>query len=1251
MPPAPPTSLDRFVPRVACEWELDAPDQRWRELDGSLCFVDISGFTALSERLAMRGRIGVEELTDVLHRVFGTMLDIAFERGGSLLKFGGDALLLLFDGDGHPAQAAAAAVEMRAALRAATQVPMSVGRVELRMSVGLHSGTVQLFRVGSLHQELIVTGPAATRTTQMEHAASAGQIFVSPEMAGRLPRGATRPGPDGAEVLRWRRAPVPPSGARARRPVPAGTVEGCLPEILRDHLGAGDVEFEHRIAAVAFIRFRGVDSLLATGGSGAVADALHAVVHTVQVAADDAGVAFLASDIDEDGGKIILVSGVPRAQPDHEGRLVRALRRIADADLPLALQIGVNDGHVFAGTIGATHRATFTVMGDTVNLAARLMSAAPEGELYATPGVLDRARPVFATRALKPFSVKGKAQPVQAYAVDDEIGVREASHQEGPFVGRAAELQRVVAVLRQDPATADSVLVVGGATGIGKSRLVSEALAITGVASFTVRGEPDGMTSPYRAFRDPLRALLGIERADQATMAAALAESVSRLAPELLPLLPLIGAVAHIATPMTPEVEAIEPRFLPDRRAAAILELLDRAVGGAIAIVVEDAQWTDGASDALLAALLTAVGPRPGWSLIVVRRTVAGGFMPAADDLELGPMDETEVRELLGWASAVPLRPDEIRGIVARSAGSPLVVQALLRLGRELGDVDDLPDSLEALIAAEIDVLSPFPRLLLGYAAVLGRSFNPLVWERLLSEDGIELDERATQPLRPFVSFDPGGTARFRQAVVRDVAYRGLPYRRRQALHLRAGQVMEEVAAGAVDSVADLLSVHFFEGGDHARAWRYARLAGVRAQESHANIDAAALYRRAIEAGRRLSDVTPEEHRATWTALGDVLEQAGLPVEALEAYRRATQLARDDDVEWARLVLKRARVRERSGSFVTALRELRTAERRLEGLTGEEAARVRVAVATMRAVVHEGQEQPRRALLAAQQAAEQAEAIGELRELAQAYNVIDWAHVTAGDLDGAVHQARIVEIFHELGEPHRAAAALGNQGAVLYWLGRWDEALDCYRRAHDAYVVTGDVVNAAVQQANAAELLINRRDLAAARAEIVDAQQTHRAVGFTDGALFDEIQIGRLLLGEGDLEGATTVLKGVLHEATAMGLNATVLDAAVPLAACLVAAGDEAGALAVLDDAEQVAGADAGVLAASVALVRSQALAGRGDAEGARRARDEGIETARRLGLRYELGSLLLLDGTPHERKEGEALLGSLGVAAGGTTG
>jgi len=100
--------LGRYVPRRAAEWDLDAPGRRWQEVEASLCFVDISGFTPLSERLARRGRIGAEELTELLNRVFGQMLALAYERGGSLLKFGGDALLLMFASPDHAAQAASA---------------------------------------------------------------------------------------------------------------------------------------------------------------------------------------------------------------------------------------------------------------------------------------------------------------------------------------------------------------------------------------------------------------------------------------------------------------------------------------------------------------------------------------------------------------------------------------------------------------------------------------------------------------------------------------------------------------------------------------------------------------------------------------------------------------------------------------------------------------------------------------------------------------------------------------------------------------------------------------------------------------------------------------------------------------------------------------------------------------------------------------------------------------------------------------
>ena len=141
------------------------------------------------------------------------MLDTAAGRGADLLKFGGDALLFLFRGDGHAVRACDAAVEMRSALREAATLPTSVGRLRLSMSVGVHSGDVHLFLVGEPTRELLVLGPAATATAEAEKARARGEIVVTAGTAARLPRGATRPREDGALLLRRRSASAPAPGA------------------------------------------------------------------------------------------------------------------------------------------------------------------------------------------------------------------------------------------------------------------------------------------------------------------------------------------------------------------------------------------------------------------------------------------------------------------------------------------------------------------------------------------------------------------------------------------------------------------------------------------------------------------------------------------------------------------------------------------------------------------------------------------------------------------------------------------------------------------------------------------------------------------------------------------------------------------------------------------------------------------------------------------------------------------------------
>ena len=1228
------SALTRFVPRLLVEWDLDAPDDRWRPLEATLCFVDISGFTSLSERLARRGRIGAEELTGVLNRVFGAMLTLAYDRSGTLLKFGGDALLLLFRGPDHALQACCAGVEMRAALRDAARLPTSVGRVRLRMSVGVHTGRIDAFRAGVSHRELIVTGPAATATAAMERQAGPGEIVVSSATRAQLPAGAATSPVGPGWLLRWRRAAHAPTGPVQRRHVPAEAVDHAVPLGLRGHLTGTVAEAEHRMASVAFVRFGGVEHLLTVGGHQAVAAAIDELVTAAQRAADDEEVTFLGTDIDADGGKLILTAGVPAARDDDEGRILRAARRLIEAAPTLPLQVGVNRGHVYAGEIGLPIRSTFTVMGDTVNVAARLMAAAPEGRLLATGDVLDRARTLFATTPLAPMSVRGRTEALHAYDVGTELGARAVDTRlDQHFVGRREELSALREEVSRLSTGRGRSVVIEGEPGVGKSRLVREALRHQDVLVVEMRGEPYGTAIPYRAMRDAARGLLGVDRGEPSHMAKQLLAGIRRLDSSQLSLAPLLGELAHVPVPDTTEVAAIEPRFRPDRLGDALLRLLRRRDAEPVVVVVEDAQWVDEASSLLLGRIALEATSQP-WLIVAIRRREEGGFVPDdARHLSVSPLDRRDA-ELLVWAAtdAAPLRPHEVDAVIARAAGNPLFLEEIIRIVQQSGSADALPESLDAVISTQIDRLSPRTRTVLRSASVLGRTFRPELLFELLDESGegdrgADADATERLPTSLDVELAPYLAARdglwhFTQRILRDVAYESLPYRRRRELHLRAGEATERLAADP-ELVAEVLALHFSEAQDHARAWHYSRLAAARAAGAYANVEAATHYETALTAARRLHEVTDAERLALWRALGDVRLQMGMFEQALEAFQRAHRLTADDPMGAAELALRQARAREQAGAYTNALRGLTMTKQRLAAISSPASTGWRARISAQQAIVRQGQERPAAALALAEQAVAEAEDAGERRALAQAYAVMDWAYVMLGRPGEAVHGELALELYEQLGDVGAQAAITNNLGAQAYFEGRWDEAADYYARSRAASEQIGNAVQAAVGAMNLGELLVNRGRLDEAAPLLREAWQVFRAAHH-DGAQFTAIQLGRLYMGRGRLDEAESRLADAHAQAVALGRKDSAIEAAIHLAACRLALDRPDEALATLRAARRGARQESVLYAPQVAPVEARVLTALGRADEARAVASTGAAEAREQGLVYELALALL---------------------------
>jgi class 3 adenylate cyclase/tetratricopeptide (TPR) repeat protein len=1248
-----------FVPRLVLQWLRERPDEHYHAVDGTLAFVDISGFTTLTERLARKGKVGAERMNDVLDSCFAELLAVAYDDGAGLVKWGGDAVLLLFDGEDHATRACRAAAEMQRTIRRIGKVRTPDASVNLRMSVGIHSGTFDFFLVGDVHRELLIAGPAATRTVHMESTAQAGEVVISPETASGIP--ARHAGePKGPGFLLRGTPDGPTSGRTPATPADGLDLDRCLPLEIRNHI-LGPIEPEHRQVAVAFVEFRGVDASLEKRGAAATTQTLATLVGVVEEECARQRVAFFESDIAENGGKIMLVAGAPRTHGQDEERILTTARRIVDrtGQLELAVRIGVNTGRVFAGEFGPPFRHTYSIKGDAVNVAARLMGKAFAGHILATEAVVSRARTPFAATRQDPLTVKGKSQPIIAF----DVGHADAHHagarpSDGPFVGREREMSVLSDALEASRRGTGRVVELVGEPGHGKSRLVEEILRqADDVRVLTVACRMYEQEEPYFPFRVLLRGLFGLDGDGPNDVAAAekLVERVSVEAPDLVAWVPLIGVVVDVDIEPTSETQALAPEYRRTKLHDVVTRLLERTLRTPTALVFEDAHWMDDASTDLLRAISLHAATLH-WFVLVTRRDDEGRFRaplePHVTTVAVEPLDAAAASELLRASTEDdPLPAHDLAVLARRARGNPLYLRELVQAAREAGSVEDLPGSVEALVAAEIDRLASADRAVLRQAAVLGTAFDADVVAALF-DDGAAPTAETWRRLETFVVRDDATTYRFVHDVVRDAAYEGLAYRRRQALHARAAKA---IASGErPEERAELLSLHFHYAGMFDRSLLFSTIAADRALEKFALVEAAAFYLRAIEAARRTQSPAPDIARLS-EALGDVQERIGRYGEANAAYRAARVAIAGDAIAEARLLLKQAWIPERAGRYADALRWIRRGLHALEGVQGSDSMRLRAQLSAWYAAVRQGQGRNLEAIRWCRQAIEQAEASDEWDALAQAYFILDWAFVELGRYGDATNSERALEIYERLGNLGRQATIWNNLGGFAYWRGRWDEALELYEKARSARLRLGDVVDAARGTNNIGEVLSDQGRLDEAEELFRDTLRVWRAAKFSQGVALVLGNLGRVASRSGRFDEAEELFAQSIEGFARIGAETDLLEIEARIAECYVFQGRFQDALEHIAPALVRARAMGGVGPSEPALLRLQgcALLGIGSVEEAVAALLRSVELSRQRESEYDRALALSAladayrlagaDPTPSEA-EAEAILASLGV-------
>ena len=371
-----------------------------------------------------------------------------------------------------------------------------------------------------MHRELMVLGPVTSRVVATESAAAPGQVLLDAAttlmVPGRFVGAASGPG-----FLLRGTPPAPPTqegeSALGFRDAVATVADALVtdrahlvPSQLQTHVANGPHEPEHRVATAAFIRFSGTDGLLEREGPDAVTAALDELVRNVQDATARHGVSFHETDIDTDGGKVMLVAGAPQSTGDDVDHLLATVRLVVDRAGRLPVQVGVAQGRVFTGDLGPALRRTYSVKGGAVNLAARLAARARAGTISLPAELLEHSRTHWELGQSASLRLKGLAEPVYAVSLGAATS-RVLDQADTAMVGRAVELAQVRAALDAVADGVGGVVTIVGEPGMGKTRLVSEVL--TSADDFrvlTAEGGHSGSSAPYATVRTLLAQALGL---------------------------------------------------------------------------------------------------------------------------------------------------------------------------------------------------------------------------------------------------------------------------------------------------------------------------------------------------------------------------------------------------------------------------------------------------------------------------------------------------------------------------------------------------------------------------------------------------------------------------------------------------------------------------------------------------------------------------------------------------------------------
>lgn len=1112
---------------------------------GAALFVDLAGFTALTESLAEWYGVlrGAEELSRVLAAVYEDLIGAVDASGGSVIGFSGDAITCWFEGD-DGATALHTAHAMQRSMAAGAGIALQGGRrARLGVKAAVAVGPVRRMVVGDpeIQRIDVIAGRTLEALAAAEHAAATGEVVLAlTDGAPRIDVAEVRE-VDGAGIRVGVVAPVGASVVPPPAAAPAVLDDAqAAPWVLgslRDRIlrSADSYLAGFRPAAALFQSFRGIDF----DEDPAAAEKLDAYVCGVQRVVTRAGGTLVQLTIGDKGSYLYAAFGAPTAHDDDAARAVAVAQELARPAQPFITEVrtGVTFGQMFTGTYGSQGRCTYGVLGPRTNLAARLMGKAAPGEVLCNDDVARHAARAWRFERRGEVAVKGVATPVPVFV---PLGTTSGAH--GAFadpIGRVAERQVLDEALREALAGRTRWSGLLGDAGSGKSRLLAYAAAraeAEGARVLSGVGQLVARTSAYRPWREVLRSLLDLPaEADQRTLQAAL----ERFDPTLAPRAELLTDVLWPER-VRSELQGGERKPLVIGAVTALLRsALQR---DPLVIVLDDLQWFDGLSIEVVEALRAVLDDagRGLWVLLGARPDETGAAPDGvpSDAIVLGPMADAEVLGLA--AQYLGVRDHDLPAPVAtlvrdRAAGNPLLVEVLLDDMLERGTIrvlegadgakcvldsadagNEIPATAQGLVLSRLDRLPPEAQLTLKTSAVIGKNFTlPPLSETL--QDVAAYDARQTETevgvlnQRGFV--DPDAAVahyHFRQALTHEVAYASLLFAQRQELHRK----LAEWYLARPDPDTARVAYHAYHAAIGSVDADLLDRAGDALQRHADHLFGLGSYRDVADTCRLALHLLPDE--PDWQHRRARLQvRLGVVSESLSAYEDATASLEAG--------LRAARAADASEVVTDALNAL-------------------CLVATRRGDFAGAERYAREALAAAESA-------GFAAGRARARSRLGILAMYRGDLDvAATEYQAALDLAEVANDTVTLASCLSNLALVRIYQDRphdarplLEQAMEVARQLDNRHLRARFVTNLGLADEKAG-------DLPAADTHYREGLATFEDLGARQEATVNVLNLGEIAMRRGEPEMARASYRRALHESLAVGALPVALSAVGGLA-------------------------------------------------------------------------------------------------------